>query len=264
MKTVKDFKDAGLEIISGDMVHGHTNNPRSAAIKITDLMTHSPAPREEWTIAEFAWRENAGVKPDFSGMIDAITSGGDDHTELSKDFDWVVSDSKHSITKWRPSLDQSKPIQTETPEEKEALDEMFKRDISKGSELAEDTSKPVTVTHEGNVYEIGKPYLFSDTGKNWVYQKLTTIYKKSRYAFGCLAGNYLHIKEIPNGLGTITPAPIDLIDGNAYMFNVRKNTFLGFYRANRNSFFYEIENGNKIAGVSECTNIRPMTVAESK
>tara|TARA_R110000782_G_scaffold214008_1_gene301906 strand:- start:511 stop:894 length:384 start_codon:yes stop_codon:yes gene_type:complete len=122
-----------------------------------------------------------------------------------------------------------------------------------------------TVMHEGNVYEIGKHYLF---GNSHQLHRLLKIDKFSGFPFRVLdkgqENGFTKIRLFDLDTGTITPAPIYLIDGNAYMFDVRDNTFLGFYRASRNSFFYEIENGNKIAGASECTNIRPMTVAESK
>jgi hypothetical protein len=131
-------------------------------------------------------------------------------------------------------------------------------------ELAEDTSKPVTATHEGNVYEIGKYYLFSDNGNEWALSRLVCINSQNSFKFESDRSVWNLIKETKGSIGTITTAPIELIDGNAYMFNVRDNTFLGFYRESRKSFFYEIENGNKIAGASECTNIRPMTVTESK
>jgi hypothetical protein len=122
-----------------------------------------------------------------------------------------------------------------------------------------------TAAHEGNVYEIGKSYLFSDTGSTWAVDVLMAINEPHDFKFIGSDCNWRKCKSAVLGeLGTITPAPIYLINGNAYMFNVRDNTFLGFYRESRKSFFYEIENGNKIAGAPECTNIRPMTVAESK
>ena len=132
-------------------------------------------------------------------------------------------------------------------------------------ELAEDTSNPGTVTHEGNVYEIGKDYLFSRDGINWTYDKFVGIDGGYSKPFCTLNMEWLYIKEVPasKNMGTITPAPIELIDGAAYMFNIN-GTWVGFYREGRNCFFTQLVNGNKIASVNECTNIRPMTVAESK
>jgi hypothetical protein len=123
-----------------------------------------------------------------------------------------------------------------------------------------------TVTHEGKVYQIGKVYSFSQDRKYKCERRLKGVEKSSAgYPIVDHAGVCWRYIEVINSseLGTITPAPIELINGAAYMFDVRENTFLGFYRERRKSFFYEIINGNKIAGASEATNIRLMTV-ESK
>jgi hypothetical protein len=119
-----------------------------------------------------------------------------------------------------------------------------------------------TVTHEGKVYQIGKLYAFSDDkGVDPLIDRLSSISNLYNDDEG---NGWKYIKAIaPSKIGTITPAPIELINGAPYMFDVRENTFLGFYRESRKSFFYEITNGNKIAGASEATNIRLMTV-ESK
>jgi hypothetical protein len=139
-------------------------------------------------------------------------------------------------------------------------------------ELAEDTSKPVTVTHEGNVYEVGKRYVFTDSlplGDDFTVSRLNFIYVPNSdpsYVFDSEGLPYRYavsLSEVNLDAGTITPAPIELIDGNAYMFDLATQ-WVGFYIEDRNSFFSGRSNGNKIAGVSECTNIRPMTVTESK
>ena len=126
-----------------------------------------------------------------------------------------------------------------------------------------------TVTHKGQVYEIGSVYLFSDDGEEWWLDRLVSINVEESPIFNSVSlfesegEAWTLIKKSNDSFGTITPAPIELINGAPYMFDVRENTFLGFYRDRRKSFFYEIINGNKIAGASEATNIRLMTV-ESK
>jgi hypothetical protein len=130
-------------------------------------------------------------------------------------------------------------------------------------ELAEDTSKTVTVTHEGKVYELNKDYLF---GKFKTMLKLKWIDSLSEYPFqtieGCHETGYKEIFLCTPDLGTITPAPIDLIDGNAYMFDYHKSRkpAIGVYSASNNTFL-TVSNDHF---VFNCTNIRPMTVAESK
>ena len=131
-------------------------------------------------------------------------------------------------------------------------------------ELAEDTSKPETATHEGNVYETGKHYLFSDDGVKWYAGNLVSLDSEHEYLFRWDACGFKKIKELAaSSLGTITPAPIELIDGNAYMFNPHNTTLLdviGLYEKKTNQFYC---NGWSII-LAHCSIIRPMTVAESK
>jgi hypothetical protein len=130
-------------------------------------------------------------------------------------------------------------------------------------ELAEDTSKPVTVTHEGNVYEIGKYYLFRMHSVTWTLGILEKINNSDTCYFCTPFKEWLYIKEIPASehLGTITPAPIELIDGNAYMFDYEGVSCTGVYEAVTERFYFT--RGRHILA-SYCTNIRPMTVTESK
>jgi hypothetical protein len=129
-------------------------------------------------------------------------------------------------------------------------------------ELAEDTSKPVTVTHEGNAYEIGKPYLFSMSGVTWSYDNLIDIDGGYSKPFCTKSKEWHYIKEVPTSenMGTITPAPIELIDGNAYMFDYKHVSYIGLY--DQPSFRFIQANGFTLS--THCTNIRPMTVSESK
>jgi hypothetical protein len=128
--------------------------------------------------------------------------------------------------------------------------------------LAEDISKPVTEEYEGNVYQIGKPYLFSMSGVTWYYDNLIDIDGGYSKPFCTKSKEWLYIKEVPTSenMGTITPAPIDLIDGNAYMFDYKGASYIGIYASPPHRFIQV--DGFTLS--SYCTNIRPMTVAESK
>tara|TARA_R110000850_G_scaffold24625_6_gene71908 strand:- start:4452 stop:5036 length:585 start_codon:yes stop_codon:yes gene_type:complete len=131
-------------------------------------------------------------------------------------------------------------------------------------ELAEDTSKPVTVTHEGNVYQIGQCYLFSMNQLHWTYASLTDIDGGYDKVFCTPEKEWLYIKEVPasENMGTITPAPIELIDGNAYMFDYdNQGNISGVYDSESEKFYFT--KGRHVS-VSNCMLIRPMTVAESK
>jgi hypothetical protein len=132
-------------------------------------------------------------------------------------------------------------------------------------ELAEDTSKPVKQEYEGNIYQIGQDYLFSINGETWSYGSLTDIDGGYSKPFCTKHKEWRYIKEVPasESMGTITPAPIELIDGNAYMFNPHNTTLLdviGLYEKKTNQFYC---NGWSII-LAHCSIIRPMTVAESK
>lgn len=120
-----------------------------------------------------------------------------------------------------------------------------------------------TVTHDGQVYEIGKDYLFGSYKKT---MKLIHIDSLSAYPFRVFEGGHDNgYKRIYLGnaeCGTITPAPIELVGDAAYMFCL-ETTWVGFYRVSRKSFFDRLVGGNKICGLAEVTNIRLMTV-ESK
>jgi hypothetical protein len=130
-------------------------------------------------------------------------------------------------------------------------------------ELAEDTSKLVyTQEYKGNIYQIGQDYLFSISGETWFYDSLADIDGGYSKPFCTKHKEWRYIKGVPasKNTGTITPAPIDLIDGNAYMFDYQGSEGIGLYEEDESSFFmvgcsYNLEN---------CKNIRPMTVAESK
>ena len=116
-----------------------------------------------------------------------------------------------------------------------------------------------TVTHEGNVYEIGKHYLFGNT---YQLHKLLGINSESDYPFRVLdkgqENGFTKIHLVDLDEGTITPAPIELIDGAAYMFDYQGSEFIGLYEDDEKILFmvgctYNLEN---------CSNIRPMKVVE--
>ena len=119
-----------------------------------------------------------------------------------------------------------------------------------------------TVEHNGKVYEIGKYYLFKDLGDSaLVFGELSGIIKGSiKYPFAMKGGDdWEIIEEVPASgeLGSITEVPIDLIDGNAYMFDhsTYKNE-IGLYcvsDGHLRSVLWSVE-------PFECTNIREMLV----
>jgi hypothetical protein len=87
-----------------------------------------------------------------------------------------------------------------------------------------------TAVYNRKVYEIGSPYLFSEHGKEWIYGILTDVDCNYKKPFCTDAQDWSSIKEIPSGAnGTITPAPVEMINGNAYLFDINDSTYIGFY-----------------------------------
>jgi hypothetical protein len=121
-----------------------------------------------------------------------------------------------------------------------------------------------TVTHEGQVYQLGKVYSFSHDHKHKCERRLKGVDKgNTEYPFIDHANVcWRYIKAIDSSeLGTITPAPIELVDGAAYTFDYNKNrkSAIGVYSKCHNTF---LTVGHDYF-VFDCSNIRLMTV-ESK
>ena len=119
-----------------------------------------------------------------------------------------------------------------------------------------------TVVYEGNVYEIGKGYLF---GKSLILGNLTAIDSGPLFPF-----KFLDLKGMESGAGeihlvsvdagTITPAPVELIDGNAYTFKhpAYKKPVVGIYNVGTERFIAS----NLATLTRTCTGIREMIVKE--
>ena len=118
--------------------------------------------------------------------------------------------------------------------------------------------KDETAEHKGKVYQIGRYYLFSDSGKLWDYNILKNIDLASQFPFVNVVGvRYSLIKEVhaSKDLGTIIPVPVKLIDGNAYMFETTlQNNCQGYF--SQGKLYYK--NGWERA--ENCINIRRMLV----
>jgi hypothetical protein len=115
------------------------------------------------------------------------------------------------------------------------------------------------VTHEGQVYQLEKPYLFSISGVTWFYDKLIDIDGGYSKPFCTKSKEWLYIKEVPASeeFGTITPTPIELDHECAYMFDCgASGNIQGIYNKNSNRMM--LLNGWN--AVENCTNIRLMTV----
>ena len=113
-----------------------------------------------------------------------------------------------------------------------------------------------TVTYKGNVYQIGGVYEFSDDGVDWVVNKLMGVLVSGDLPFDTKKFGWKLIREVNYTIGTITPAPVELIDGAAYMFDYKDVASIGLYEASTLRFIQV----NGFTCSSRCTNIRLMTV----
>jgi hypothetical protein len=119
-----------------------------------------------------------------------------------------------------------------------------------------------TVTYEGKVYQLGGVYEFSDKGRDWALDELLYLDEGKDLPFCTREYEWQLIREANYSMGTITPAPIELINGAAYMFdphNTKLLDVIGLYEKNNNQFYF---NGRHVV-LAHCSNIRLMTV-ESK
>ena len=117
-----------------------------------------------------------------------------------------------------------------------------------------------TVEHDGQVLQIGQLYAFSDVkdAKPCIGRLVSILKHSSQYPYDDDEGDkWKYIKAIdPSELGTVTPAPVKLIDGAAYTFKRKGVTRIGVFNEHTKRF---IRSDGWVL-VSECTNIRLMTV----
>jgi hypothetical protein len=86
-----------------------------------------------------------------------------------------------------------------------------------------------TVECNGQVYQLGKDYEFRNEGdRDWVKHSLNVVRIMNDLPFAANGfwWEYCRIVDADN-LGAITHAPVDLIDGEVYSFNVIVNNQLG-------------------------------------
>jgi hypothetical protein len=122
-------------------------------------------------------------------------------------------------------------------------------------------SKPKTEAYKGNVYEVGKDYLFSMDGMKWTYDKFIGIDGGYSEPFRTSNMEWLYIKEVPasENMGIITPSPVPLIHGNAYTFDYGGNKdVVGVYDNKDDDFI----GADGCFEARDCTSIRLMAIAE--
>ncbi len=109
MKTVKDFKDAGLVFVDGDV-----NSNKASFSKDGAETCNNGIANDHIKMSEFAWRTNTGVKPDFNGEVEFLTCVGMG-TGYVNEMHWLIMAdgygvNSESITRWRPLITKEQPI----------------------------------------------------------------------------------------------------------------------------------------------------------
>lgn len=119
MKTVGEFKKAGLVLVEGDVVDDSCDNDGTLMKPLSATMVgccnDGKYQFNEAAIESFAWRENTGVKPDFSGLVETESFEGYKDSLYPKDIIWNHRyGGRLSIKKWRPSLNQPSVAEPDT------------------------------------------------------------------------------------------------------------------------------------------------------
>ena len=118
MKTVGEFKKAGLVFVNGDVYCHKGSTLKTLADGITLKWFELDAKALNATIMGFAWRENTGVKPKFSGFIDFTHKDGTEYFSQKVGSrhcsEWGIVGGANQIAKWRPSLNQPSVAESDT------------------------------------------------------------------------------------------------------------------------------------------------------
>lgn len=94
------------------------------------------------------------------------------------------------------------------------------------SVFAPEANKMKTATDkDGNVYDIGKVYEFSDSGKaaTWAAGQLVGLSDGAECQFEADLAYFKYCRENQTENGTITKSPVELIEGDAYMFDFKES-----------------------------------------
>jgi len=119
-----------------------------------------------------------------------------------------------------------------------------------------------TIEHKGKVYQVGAVYEFSDDGKMWRLGVLEGTQPKSNYPYRTYSGHgYKLIRTCEVKVGTITEAPVKLIDGECYQFTGRyDDEHKGFFLAETDRLYCHT---GGVVDPSKCSNIKLLVVENS-
>jgi len=117
-----------------------------------------------------------------------------------------------------------------------------------------------TIEHKEKVYQAGAVYEFSEDGEEWCIDRLENINQHVPYPYETCPGDvYDFIRVCKASLGTITDAPVKLIDGECYQYTDRRGMeWKGYFSAEHDTFY----RAGCWSDVGDCTNIKLLVVGE--
>ena len=120
-----------------------------------------------------------------------------------------------------------------------------------------------TEIKDGKIYEIGKLYFFYSEIKKEGEVKILCGVSTANHPYPFITSfdeRWVNCEEVKQPeLGAITDAPIELVDGHAYMFEFEDNDMAGLYDEDENTIYVR---GLELQ-IELCTNIREMVVKEN-
>lgn len=95
-------------------------------------------------------------------------------------------------------------------------------------------SPEIQYDKDGNGWDVGAIYEFSADGRKWFLDKFVGVQNCSNYESH---SNYWeYIRECQSPIGKIHRKPVELVDGAAYQFDLKKCTIVGFYHEDSERF----------------------------
>ena len=295
MKTVKDYKDAGLVFIEGDNVDdSHENDSsiiRPLSSRMAECCNKGKYDFDSAPVGEFAWRTNTGVKPDYVGEVEVMWNNDTVHTELFEMRNWTEKRYASSIAKWRPLITKEQPKESESPLSPDFVDKpIYTQAMCDAGEFPVIGSS-VEVDKCGNIYDyevlfVSNQYFIGTDGIHEQYFHTSSIkIKPLRPDTGKLRDTIASeiaplilddslsesvaaslMKKFTITLNedeqmTITEvAPVTLTDGRAYQFAVGGRELNGIYREYDKSFYNYLGDIEAV----KITNIQPLTLREGR
>ncbi|MDB4306036.1 hypothetical protein N9980_00555 [bacterium] len=130
------------------------------------------------------------------------------------------------------------------------------KELSEAKWIPERDEVELLTDRDGNQYQKGKRYLFSDNGSCWDIRILRCVVKDYGHQFftNTKSAAYRYCKVDDTEAGTITYAPVELVGGCAYQFTWIGSTTCGIYNQETECF----EALTDSLSVSACRDITPL------